>query len=469
MSPYASKLLGIQRENESKGQSASSAKRSVRFVTTSPIDRKLDAHLRGRPHRDSMKRFGVNKSYDPRLQATAKALEKQMKMDAVDQNLRHRTKRSSLAKNTPILDSEYDPNVMSTRNAAMASALSKAMKRDSLHHALRHRPPKEELYKTGVLNKDHKRVSTSIAPNTRHMEHNLKRAQLWRAMRHRDSRQHLVQEGILSDNNLGRTLQAPAKKLEKSFKKDMLNRHLRHRPSWHDLEHDHIVESAYRRDTIDSSLIPKMRELETSFKQDAIDRSLRRRPTVQQLHKAHILDKGRVSFGEALTVGEKLEEHLKTRPHAKNTRMSVANSEDIFGGHDIDRSLHRVGRALDRQMRADSLSRAIRRRPTVQEMKKEGIIEENYGKVDGSLIVKKKQLEKAFLSDRLNRHVAQRPSFALKAKALDEVPDFLHEEYESPLPPRDLDKPMNLEYALDEVRHCLHNIHRFKMWLEYSD
>ena len=49
-----------------------------------------------------------------------------------------------------------------------------------------------------------------------------------------------------------------------------------------------------------------------------------------------------------------------------------------------------------------------------------------------------------------------------------QVPDFLDEEYESALPPRKEDEPMSLEYALDEVRHCLHDIGRFKMWLDYN-
>ena len=96
-------------------------------------------------------------------------------------------------------------------------------------------------------------------------------------------------------------------------------------------------------------------------------------------------------------------------------------------------------------MAADNLSRSMKSRPTVREMKKRGVLKPEHGKIDGKMHSKKRDLEKAFLSDRLNRHLQQRDNLNTYVREkLQKVPDFLDEEYESALPPRKEDEPMSL-------------------------
>jgi len=94
-----------------------------------------------------------------------------------------------------------------------------------------------------------------------------------------------------------------------------------------------------------------------------------------------------------------------------------------------------------------------------------GYTDDGHGQIADRLIQPSNQLAKSFKSDLLSKHLRERPE-AEEVSHLHKVPDFLKDEYVSPLPPRDASKPMGLNHALDEVRHCLHNITRFKMWLD---
>ena len=214
-----------------------------------------------------------------------------------------------------------------------------------------------------------------------------------------------------------------------------------------------------------------MKRLEKAFKQDALNRHLNTRPTVHELHDDKILNKRHVGFGEVRTLEEKLDAHLQKKMESGKSKAPehVAVSHGHFTHNRVDPKLHGLGYKLERRMAADNLSRSMKSRPTVREMKKRGVLKPEHGKIDGKMHSKKKDLEKAFLSDRLNRHLQQRDNLNTYVREkLQKVPDFLDEEYESALPPRKEDEPMSLEYALDEVRHCLHDIGRFKMWLDYN-
>ena len=47
-----------------------------------------------------------------------------------------------------------------------------------------------------------------------------------------------------------------------------------------------------------------------------------------------------------------------------------------------------------------------------------------------------------------------------------EPADPLADEYVSPLEPMPEGEELDLPHALDEVRRCMHNIDRFKRWLD---
>lgn len=183
------------------------------------------------------------------------------------------------------------------------------------------------------------------------------------------------------------------------------------------------------------------------------------------------MNKRNIGFGEARTLEEKLDDHLQKRLASgkKKAPTHVAVSHGHFSSKQVDPSLHGVAHKLQRRMAADNLSRSMKSRPSVNEMKKRGVLKPEHGKIDHSMHSKKKKLEKAFLNDRLNHHLGHREQLSTYVKEkLHKVPNFLDEEYQSSLPPRKEDEPMSLEYALDEVRHCLHDIGRFKLWLDYN-
>jgi hypothetical protein len=389
-----------------------------------------------------------------------------MKMDRLNKSLGHRPNKRELEKKNV---HHSHSRRMSHRNIAAASALERCLKKDAIHLNLRNRPSKGQLYRSGVLNREHRKIAPSVAHIAKKMEHNMKKVQLNRKFKTKLDKSHLVNEGKIHSSNLGHTLQAPAKKLEMAFKRDALNRHLQLRPRTSELERRKILNPDHHRSKIDTSLVPKIGKLEKAFKKDALNRHLSTRPTVQHLHKKHILNVRNVSFGEARTMEQKLDDHLQKKLKSGNVHAPKHVAQSHFVHEKVDPKLHSLGHKLERQMAADHLSRSMKSRPSVREMKKRGVLKPEHGKIDGTMHQKKRNLEKAFLSDRLSRHLAHREQLQEYVhENLQKVPDFLDEEYESALPPRKEDEPMGLEYALDEVRHCLHDIGRFKMWLDYN-
>lgn len=122
------------------------------------------------------------------------------------------------------------------------------------------------------------------------------------------------------------------------------------------------------------------------------------------------MNKRNVGFGEVRTLEEKLDDHLHKRLQSGKSHAPehVAVSHGHFTHKKVDPKLHGLGFKLGRRMAADNLSRSMKSRPSVREMKKRGVLKPEHGKIDGAMHSKKKNLERAFLSDRLNRHLEHR-------------------------------------------------------------
>lgn len=220
-------------------------------------------------------------THAPRLHASAKKLEKQMKMDKLNKSLGRRPDKKSLEKSNV---HHTHSSKMSHRNHAAASALERCLKKDAVHLNLRTRPSKGHLYRKGVLNHEHRKIAPSVAGVAKKMEHNMKKMQLNRKLKTQLHKDHLVNSGKIHSSTLGHTLQASSKKLEMAFKRDALNRHLQLRPRTSELERKKILNPDHDRSKIDTSLVPKVKKLEKAFKQDALNRHLHTRPTVSVLY-----------------------------------------------------------------------------------------------------------------------------------------------------------------------------------------
>eukprot|EP00939_MAST-03C_sp_MAST-3C-sp1_P002045 g2045.t1 len=425
---------------------------------------KLEAHLRNRAAVPKSRTHPLGAHYHshaPRLQSAAKKLEKSMMMDSLSKKIRARPNPERLRKRNIMEDAVVAPS-----QARVAAQLEKAMAKDSLHFELRVRPDKETLYKYGVLNPDHKNLAASLAGVSTQLDRNMKKSRLSRNLEMRATPKSLKNSGYFhaSHGSIATSLEAPTRKLESAFKRDALNRGLQSRPDIDALYAKGILDPDYA--NMDRSLVNNARHLEDSFKKDYLSAQLRNRVPLSLLHDEGIVDRRVVSHGGARSVSEKLEDYLKNRMTPQKLADNIVPVRRFVT--DIDPSLAATSRRLERKLQSDMLSRQLHRRKTEAELRKCGILTADDGTVDGSLLPKKKALETAFKKDALSRHLRHRPS-PNEIELYRKVPDFLNEEYVSPLKPRKEGEAMNLEYAIDEVRHCLHNIGRFKRWLDYME
>ena len=88
-------------------------------------------------------------------------------------------------------------------------------------------------------------------------------------------------------------------------------------------------------------------------------------------------------------------------------------------------------------------------------------------KMDSSLVTPLKSLERSMKADKIHAHIRTRPAREhLESKGYFTTADPLKDEYFRTHPKPEEGQPMSLRHALEDVRECLHNIDRFKRWLD---
>lgn len=444
-----------------------SAKKKTKKTPPPPPPRRSSPARGGLSNAKNVRRRNGNgrkgrRRQSDQMRANAARLEKNIKINSLERKLRNRPDAKTLEKQNVRQASSHGAY------AGIATKLEREMKKNAVHDGIRTRPERDELLRSGVIK--HAHVAPSLAGASAALERNMRKSRVTRDLdpTARRDKKSLVNAGYLSSNH-GRvdpSLESPMKNLETAFKKDALNRRISHRPDLDELYKRGILNPEYQ--DLDPSLHATAGQLEDAFKKDYLSHKLRSRPPVHNLHTRGIADKRTVAYGHARTTAEMLEDHLKSRVAPELLPDNVVPVRRFHAASKLDRTLAGVGRKLERNLHRDNLSRGLKNRKSTSELRRAGILIEDDMQIDASLISKKKALERSFKSDALARHLRSRPSPA-DVEIYKRVPDFLNDEYVSPLPPRKSDEPMNLEYAADEVRRCLYNINRFKNWLEYMD
>ena len=158
------KLLGMNKKSGGEGRKSKS--KVVRKIKQKSIQKKKNSRRMAEKKLNALfqmppspPKSGHHKTHAPRLHASAKKLEKQMKMDKLNKSLGRRPDKKELLNGTFI--TSFFQNVL--RNHAAASALERCLKKDAVHLNLRTRPSKGHLYRSGVLNREHRNIAPSVA------------------------------------------------------------------------------------------------------------------------------------------------------------------------------------------------------------------------------------------------------------------------------------------------------------------
>ena len=138
------KLLGMNKKSGGRGRKSKS--KVVRKIKQKSIQKKKNSRRMAEKKLNALfqmppspPKSGHHKTHAPRLHASAKKLEKQMKMDKLNKSLGRRPDKKELLKSNV---HHGHSSKMSHRNHAAASALERCMKKDAVHLNLRTRPSK---------------------------------------------------------------------------------------------------------------------------------------------------------------------------------------------------------------------------------------------------------------------------------------------------------------------------------------
>lgn len=237
--------------------------------------------------------------------------------------------------------------------------------------------------------------------------------------------------------------------------------------SYSDLSRRNILAPEHHRHKIDGNNVAMGLKLQRNMKSDIIHRHLRERPSVHELHDAGYLNKNVVMRGHAKTLDQRLNEHLLSRPSVRALRMSNVLPRHVkmhAGAKSNARAMK-----LHRSQREDKLSALMRKKKSASHTHAMGYSRAEFhpSQIDGKLVSPMMALERQMVSDKIHQHIRTRPAHEhLEAKGYFETADPLMDQYERTHPRPEENKPMGLRHALEDVRECLHNIDRFKRWLD---
>jgi len=253
--------------------------------------------------------------------------------------------------------------------------------------------------------------------------------------------------------------------------KDELNKKLQLRKGKDHLHDNNIMHISHH--DIDPSLIQPMKAVEKSMKSNAISAGLRNRTDVHTLHDKGILDKHHVMRGHAKTKDERLDEHLLMRPSKATLRQrNVLKSAHDSSRHGSVGKISGPSARLARSMVSDTIHKHIRKAAVGGTGKDKaislGYVHAEHQKVDPSIHNMAKRLERNIVSDTIHKHIRTRKPKEEQPASIFQHADPMADDYESQLP-RDWNGKMNLTACLDEVRHALFNIQRFRRYLDTLD
>eukprot|EP00485_Elphidium_margaritaceum_P003410 CAMPEP_0202695738 /NCGR_PEP_ID=MMETSP1385-20130828/9258_1 /ASSEMBLY_ACC=CAM_ASM_000861 /TAXON_ID=933848 /ORGANISM="Elphidium margaritaceum" /LENGTH=2423 /DNA_ID=CAMNT_0049351815 /DNA_START=30 /DNA_END=7301 /DNA_ORIENTATION=- len=205
-----------------------------------------------------------NSKVAPKLAATSKQLDKQLKSDSLSKGLQQRPAESSM------VDSRVAPTL-----AATSKQLDKQLKTDNLSKGLQQRPPESPLVDA--------KVAPTLAATAKQLDKQLKTDTLSKGLQQRAS----MVGSAMVDSRVAPTLAATSKQLDKQLKTDSLSKQLgdKARLGQKALQDKGIL----KYDNLSGNLVDTAAKLEAQQKEDKLKGNLESRPDLEALHKQNII------------------------------------------------------------------------------------------------------------------------------------------------------------------------------------